>query len=275
MVLSATVCEKKTDRAPILLTGGLLEGIQKAARIGYPAVELHMSDPSAFDADRLRETLRLAGVSVSTIGTGMAYGDDGLCFSSSDEGIRFRAVERIKSFIDAFSDLKPTIIIGLIRGKVGEGRAREAAVARVREALEECCRHAAASSMTLTLECINRYEQDYLNRVEEVAGLIDRIGAKNLSAHVDTFHMNIEETGIESTLLRFRDYLGHVHFADNNRRYPGAGRIDFKSVLHALEQAGYNGCIGLECLPWPDGETAARRGLTYLRCLQEASASKG
>ena len=112
---------------------------------------------------------------------------------------------------------------------------------------------------------------DCLNRVEEVAGLIDRIGAGNLKAHVDTFHMNIEEESTELVLLRYREYIGHVHFADNNRRYPGAGMIDFKSVLRALALAGYGGFIGLECLPWPNGETAARRALAYLNGLQEAA----
>ncbi len=267
MRLSATVCEKKTDRAPILFTGGLLAGIRQAARVGFTAVELHMKEAAAVDVSLLKETLRQSGVSVSTIGTGMAFGDDGLSLSSGDEAVRRQAVERVKGFIDAFSDLKPKIIIGLLRGRVGEAPQRAGAESRMREALVECCRYAAAKSMGLVLECINRYEMDSLNRLEEVAGLIDRIGVDNLAAHVDTFHMNIEEEGIELALLRYRQYIGHVHFADNNRRYPGAGAIDFKSVLRCLEAVGYGGYIGLECLPWPDGETAARRALDYLRGL--------
>jgi sugar phosphate isomerase/epimerase len=89
--------------------------------------------------------------------------------------------------------------------------------------------------MTLVLECMNRCAMDYLNRVEEVAGLIDRIGAGNLEAHVDTFHMNIEQESTKLALLQYRDYIGHVHFADNNRRYPGAGMIDLESVLRSLD----------------------------------------
>jgi sugar phosphate isomerase/epimerase len=272
MLLSATVCEKKTDRAPILFTGGLVAGIRQAARLGFAAVELHMKDTAGVDPGLVKDTLRDSDIALSSIGTGMAHTDDGLSLCSEREAVRRRAVEVVKTLVDAFSELRPRIILGLLRGRLGEASDRAKGESRLREALQECCRYAAAKHVTLVLECINRYEMDYLNRVEEVAGLIDRIGADNLKAHVDTFHMNIEEQSIELTLLRYRDYIGHVHFADNNRRYPGAGMIDFKSVLRSLRLAGYEGYIALECLPWPDGETAARRALTYLNGLEpEAS----
>ncbi len=40
--------------------------------------------------------------------------------------------------------------------------------------------------------------------------------------------------------------LRHTHFADNNRKMPGNGHIDFRSVVDSLHRIGYNGFISFE-----------------------------
>ena len=116
----------------------------------------------------------------------------------------------------------------------------------------------------LALEAINRYEQDYLNNLQDTTRLIDAIGAPNIKVHADIFHMNIEEASITDSLYRCRDYLGHIHFADNNRMYPGGGGIDFKEIFRTLRSIDYRGGVSIECLPKPDGKTAAIRAYQYL-----------
>jgi sugar phosphate isomerase/epimerase len=56
-----------------------------------------------------------------------------------------------------------------------------------------------------------------------------------------------------------------VHFADNTRRYPGTGTMDFAALLRALGETGYTGLLAVECLPWPDGIEAARCAVGYLK----------
>jgi sugar phosphate isomerase/epimerase len=53
--------------------------------------------------------------------------------------------------------------------------------------------------------------------------------------------------------------------ADSNRWYPGAGHLDFKSILEALYATGYSGWITGEFLPKPDAGTAARQNIACLR----------
>jgi sugar phosphate isomerase/epimerase len=50
-----------------------------------------------------------------------------------------------------------------------------------------------------------------------------------------------------------------VHIADSNRKYPGAGHIDFKEIIFALLDIGYGGYVSCEILPWPDSDTAASK----------------
>jgi sugar phosphate isomerase/epimerase len=59
--------------------------------------------------------------------------------------------------------------------------------------------------------------------------------------------------------------ITHVHLSDSNRRYPGAGNVDFSRVARALDAVGYSGAVSLESLPAPSGEEAARRGIAGMR----------
>jgi sugar phosphate isomerase/epimerase len=56
--------------------------------------------------------------------------------------------------------------------------------------------------------------------------------------------------------------------ADSNRRYPGAGHLDFKSILNELFAVGYQGYVSGEFLPKPDAETSARQAIANLRQIQ-------
>jgi sugar phosphate isomerase/epimerase len=264
MQLSATITEAGTAFAPILFIGDLADGIAKAAQIGYDAVELHLGDPYTIDVKGVKAALEKHNVALSTIGTGRASSEEGISFAHKDAAMRRKAIGRIKAFIDVFSDFKPSIIIGLIKGKLAQAQDRNIAVARIDQALLECCAYAEKEGITLLLEQANRYEQDYLHTTAEVVEVIKRLGARNLKALVDTFHMNIEECSFEEVLISNRDYIGHVHFADNNRRYPGQGMLDFPSILRCLNEIGYERYIALECLPLPDGVTAAKRAYDFL-----------
>jgi sugar phosphate isomerase/epimerase len=59
--------------------------------------------------------------------------------------------------------------------------------------------------------------------------------------------------------------------ADSNRMYPGAGHLDFMSILKTLFATGYHGWVSGEFLPVPDAETAAKHALINLRIIQEIS----
>ena len=83
--------------------------------------------------------------------------------------------------------------------------------------------------------------------------------------HMDTFHMNIEEVSICKAITKYKDFLGYFHIADSNRMYPGCGHIDFIKIKDALLSINYKGFIVLECLPIPDGQTAAQNALSYIK----------
>jgi hypothetical protein len=77
----------------------------------------------------------------------------------------------------------------------------------------------------------------------------------------------IEDRCLQASLMVARDFLGHIHFADSNRRYPGAGHVPFGEVLEALRLIGYDDFITMEVKQEPDPTTAARRAAQYVRAL--------
>jgi sugar phosphate isomerase/epimerase len=92
-----------------------------------------------------------------------------------------------------------------------------------------------------------------------------QVGAENFGLLLDTFHMNIEEPSIESSIRACGDRIFHFHVADSNRWHPGAGHLDFASILSALRETGYGGYVSGEFMPFPDADTGARRAIEHLR----------
>ena len=262
---SLTISSPGSKTAPIIFQGDYAEEIVRAARIGYKAVELHIRDPKALDRKAILRNLEKTETEVSAIGTGLAYGQDRIFFTSSDEGIRRAAIQRIRDQIDFASELRANVIIGLIKGPLPESEP-ERALARQRmvDGLRECVDYARKANVQLPVEAINRYEANFLNTAEDTYRFVQEIGSSAVGLHLDTFHMNIEEVSIEEAIKRHADRLIHIHLADSNRWAPGMGHLDFNSILSTLKEVGYQGDLGLECLPKPDAETAAKHALQYL-----------
>lgn len=248
--------------------------LDRVAALGYDGVEVAVRDPGAVDGGRLRDHCVRLGLPVVALGTGQAFLEDGLSLTSPEAGIRRAASERLRQHINLASILNavpgapPTgvqVIVGLIRGRAAAGRAQ--AEEWLREGLRAALATAEAAGVGVVIEPINRYETDFLNTVDEVLALIQRIDHPRLGLVADTFHMNIEEVSIEESLRTAAPYLRHVHVADSNRRAPGLGHLDFRKILAVLREVGYRGYLSAETLPHPDPEGAARLTVEHLRSM--------
>ena len=207
------------------------------------------------------------GLKVPAIGTGQAWGEEKLSFTSADPAVRHAAVERIQSHIPLAQRFNAIIILGLIRGITPQGQTHAQSMQYLVENLRECAGAAAAQGVRFALEPINRYETDLIHTVSAGLELLEQVGAENLGLLLDTFHMNIEEPVIEQSIRLCGRHIFHFHVADSNRGYPGAGHLEFKSILEALFATGYQGWVSGEFMPIPNADTAARQGIAHLRRL--------
>jgi sugar phosphate isomerase/epimerase len=154
-----------------------------------------------------------------------------------------------------------------MRGTVPPGVEPERALEQVAASLRRCCDAAAADGVRIALEPINRYETALVNTVAQGLQLLECVGAPNLGLLLDTFHMNMEEPSIEASITAAAGSILHFHVADSNRWHPGAGHLDFASILEALRYTGYLGWVSGEFMPVPDAATAAANGIRFLRGL--------
>ncbi len=239
------------------------------AENGFDSIELHLLKPSEVDAGKIKEYCAEKKIMISSIGTGMAYGREGLSITSPDLEVRRMAVKRLKDQLDLASELNCSIVLGSMRGVIPEGESKKVIDDRMLEACKELCDYAERGNGSIVIEAIDRFETNYLRTAEDVMELIDRVGSGKLGVHLDTYHMNMEERDWKKPVQLCKDRLRHVHVADNNRNYPGWGLIDFRPFLESLHEIGYDQALTLECYPVPDGETAVLRGLRHLRGLMD------
>lgn len=147
----------------------------------------------------------------------------------------------------------------------------EAEIELLRHVLEDLARHAEEAGACLLLEPLNRYESNALRDVEEAADLCRAVGGSGVRVMADFFHMHIEQPDTPASFAAVADVLGHVHLADNTRKEPGTGDIDFTAGFKALKQVGFDGYLAFECGLTDRAEMALPKSVAYLKaCLAEA-----
>jgi sugar phosphate isomerase/epimerase len=139
------------------------------------------------------------------------------------------------------------------------------------EVLREIGEHGEKHGAALLLEPLNRYESNALKDVAEAASVCQAVGSRAVKVMPDFFHMNIEETDTPAALESVGPYIGHVHLADNTRKEPGSGSIDFRAGFAALKRVGFDGYGALECSLTGPADDVLPRCVAYLRdCLASA-----
>lgn len=245
--------------------GDFAENVVAIKKIGFNGIELIIRDPGPLDQDKIIGLIEDAGMDIPAIGTGLAWGEEGLSFTDPDPIIREKAIERIYAHVPLAKKAGAVIIIGLVRGIVRPEVDSKVADEWMFDGFSRCCRRAADSGVKIAFEPINRYETSLLNGVHDGLEFIRKVGGENLGMLLDTFHMNIEEPSIEGSIRSAGDRIFHFHYADSNRWYPGAGHMNFHSILTALKETGYSGYLSGEHRPDPEPALAAHRGLEYMK----------
>ena len=273
MKLSIVLSTDPAQFEAVIYKGDVNHALAQIAELGYEGVELAVRDPGRVTVAALEAALSAHRLQVVALGTGQAYGEDGLSFTDSQAEVRAQAIDRFKNHIRLASRLGAVVIVGLIRGRTQPGAGPTQAMTWLEAALAECVEAAAQQQVQLVLEPINRYETDLINTLDEGLALLQRLGAPPsvLGLLPDTFHMNIEEPSLETSLRRAAARITHFHVADSNRWYPGAGHLNFGRLLTLLrDDLEYSGWVSVEALPRPDALTAATEGLRHLRaCLTD------
>jgi sugar phosphate isomerase/epimerase len=258
-----------------LLPGARLqEKWEFAVRAGYDAIELRGRGAYAF-RQRLPELRRAVrdGVVLPTVSVDMRH-----FFGAFDRELRRDAIDQVKSQLSVMADIGGRgVVTPASRGMFSlqlppfrPPRSAEGDREVLCEGLTELGRHAEKEGVRLFLEPLNRYEDHMVNRLDKAVDLVRTVGTaglclSGLGVAVDTFHLNIEEDDPALALRGAGRLVGHVLVADSNGFQPGAGHLEWSSVLSALSCVGYGGFLTLRSRLRGDEASAVASVPAFLR----------
>ena len=254
-VTIALVPEIKTG--PWIFWEKLEESMRKAADLGFDAIELFTASGNAIETETLKVLLNQYKLELAAVGTGAGKVVQGLTLTDPDSIVRANAIAFIKEMMEFGAAFSAPAIIGSMQGNAVQGYSHSQSIDRLAEGLHVLDQHAASLGVKLIYEPLNRYETNLMNNLDDAAAFIESNKFKNLVLLADLFHMNIEETNPAASIQKNSQYIGHVHFADSNRRPIGLGHSQLEPIAHALISSGYDGYVSAEAFPWPGPDLAA------------------
>ncbi|MGB7158828.1 MAG: sugar phosphate isomerase/epimerase family protein [Tepidisphaeraceae bacterium] len=250
---------------PFVFWDDLAEGCRKAAELGFDAVEVFPPDAQTLDELDLKGLLAEHSLKLAAVGTGAGWVKHKLRLTDPDRARREPARAFIRSIIEAGGRLGAPAIIGSMQGRWGDGLERDEATFYLADALASLGKFAATFGVPLLYEPLNRYETNFANTMAGGSRILRTLQSDNVKLLADLFHMNLEEADVAAALRAGAGDIGHVHFADSNRRPAGHGHTDFAPIVRALREIGYKGYLSAEVFPYPDPDVAARQTIERFR----------
>lgn len=223
---------------------GARAAISGAARSGYDYVEIALLDPWRVDTAMTRDLLAEYGVRAHA-SLGLSPTTD---VTSTDWAIIAKGDELLRKATDVLHELGGTELCGVLYCSLGKypGPASEANRANSVAAMQRLCDYAGDKGINVNFEVVNRYETNIMNTGIEGLAFLDEVNRPNAYIHLDTYHMNIEEDGMEKSVIAAGDRLGFVHIGESHRGYLGSGNVDFDTFFKALKKINYQGPITFE-----------------------------
>ena len=250
---------------PFVFWNGLADAAEQAAALGFDALEIFPPNAEALDVPAIRELLAKHQLAVAAVGTGGGWVVNKWTLTHADAVVRGQAKGFIRGIVEKAAALGAPAILGSMQGRWEGDVSREQALVWLGEALEELGEHAAALGQRFLYEPLNRYETNLLHRTAEAAAWLRTLRTRNVRILSDLFHMNIEEPDIAAALREAGELVGHVHFADSNRRAIGFGHTDVAPIIAALREINYQGYLSAEILPLPDSASATQKTMESFR----------
>ncbi len=244
--------------------------VQRAGKLGFDIVEVRAQKIKRMSSAE-RDTLKAAA---EEAGVGLTYSiglQDDMDLVSEDSSVRQRGVAFLQDLCKAMQQLDGKVMAGINYSswprKLMPGEDKKVLTDRAVEGVREAVKAAEDCGVIFCLEVVNRFEHFIMNTAAEGIAFAKRVESPNCKILLDTFHMNIEEDSFRGALLESKEWLGHFHLGETNRRPPGEGRMPWPEILGALNEINYQGAVVMEPFLVPGGEVG--RDISVYRDLLE------
>jgi D-psicose/D-tagatose/L-ribulose 3-epimerase len=254
--------------------------IPDAAKHGLDVIEIALLTPDEIDVDHSKKLFKEFKVAPTA----------SLCLPAHARAGEepAKAEKFLNRALEVAHDLGCNILCGVTYSELGYKTGKPPSAAEyknIAKALKPIARRAAEFKMRLGIEPCNRYETHLLNTADQSLMMIDMIGEKNVTIHLDTYHMNIEEKGIGTGFRKAGKHTSYVHLSESDRGVPGSGTIDWNETFRALADIKFKGDLVMEAFVsvppelasalsvWrpvaKDGNEVLVKGVPYLKGLAQ------
>jgi sugar phosphate isomerase/epimerase len=223
----------------------LVEKFKFIKSIGFECFEID-GKVLVENVDQVKEAIQESGLPVSS-----ACGGYRGWIGDFIEEKRLNGVEDLKGIIRALKEVGGTGVVvpaawGMFTFRLPpmvSPRSREGDMKAILASLKELEPVAQECGIYLYLEPLNRYQDHMLNTIQDAVNIIEEGKFSMVKITGDFYHMAIEEDDISESLIKYQEYIGHIHIAENHRYQPGTGSIDFKRHMNTLREIGYDGAV--------------------------------
>lgn len=215
--------------------------IRKTAEYGFDLLEICLPPSLAFDTKTVKKQLQNAGLE-----SRLTLNIPSNCHLPAYPE---RALRLIKDALDLVAEMEGDFLGGVLHSAIGKFTGEPLSANEreiVKQVFYDLSAYAAERQITIAPEPINRYESYVLTSADEVLELIDSTHARNIGVHLDTFHMNIEESNFYDPVIRCGDRLKHIHITESDRGMTGEGNVHWNEFFKALGEINYQGPLVLE-----------------------------
>lgn len=211
--------------------------LERLNRLGYDGIEIS-GEPARYNTKDVRKLLDRYKLKCWGSVTIMTEGRD---LIHADKYVRVGTVAYMKDCVKMIHELggKMFCIVPSTVGKISPMAEPDREWGWAIEGLKQVAEHADRRKVRIGIEPLNRFETYFINRHDQALALADEVG-KEVGVVLDAFHINIEEEDPLKAIRTTGKRLVDFHVADNNRRPPGEGNWNWKGVIKALRDAGYD-----------------------------------
>ncbi|KAL3134947.1 hypothetical protein ABBQ32_007907 [Trebouxia sp. C0010 RCD-2024] len=223
----------------------IIKSVEGTKNAGFDLIEVNVSVPEEMDGKLTKSIIEEYGLKASA-SMGLSKKHD---ISSEDNEIVKAGKEHLIKCLEKVKEVGGSYLCGVNYCAMDKypGPATTAGLKNCTSSLKELTKRAEDMGINWGLEVINRYESNVCNTGLRAMELIDDAGnPPNLYVHLDTYHMNIEESSSEHAVGVCGDKLGYVHIGESHRGYLGTGSVDFAAFFRALAKYNYQEAITFE-----------------------------
>jgi D-psicose/D-tagatose/L-ribulose 3-epimerase len=236
--------------------------LDRAAGLDYTHVVVPVRTVETLSTEQVAGCFQASGVAPLCSGSVQPDVD----ISSDEPEVRSAGERRLATMTAVARDIGADQLGGVLYGPLGaRGPVTPERFLRTAELLGTAAERAGADGVQIAFEVLNRYETAIVNTVDQAMALIAAGGSSNLKIHLDTFHMNIEESDIVAATVRAVPHLAYLELEQNNRGGYDQGSLPLEAIVEAAFAAGYAGKVGIEAFSSTVMEPATAAKLSVWR----------